>query len=176
MIVAVVAVAACLATPPPAARSALADTALRLEVPAIRQSPERCGPAALSMVLRFYGASAAELAEADRAYDPALRGALITDLRDAAHRAGRAAAVEMPGEEGLHELLRRRVPPILLFDSGVGRISRGHYGVLTGWDPGRRLYTVNDGGSKPRSIGHDDLMRRWRSAGEQALVVRPEAP
>jgi len=175
MIVAVVAVAACLATAPPAA-PAPADTALRLEVPAIRQSPERCGPAALSMVLRFYGASAAELAEADRAYDPALRGALITDLRDAAHRAGRAASVETPGEEGLHELLRQRVPPILLFDSGVGRIARGHYGVLTAWDPGRRTYTLNDGGSKPRSIGHDDLMRRWHAAGAQALVVRPEAP
>jgi ABC-type bacteriocin/lantibiotic exporter with double-glycine peptidase domain len=175
MMIAVVAVAACLAAAPPAAPS-LADTALRLEVPTIRQAPERCGPAALSMVLRFYGASEAELAEADRAYDPALRGALITDLRDAAHRAGRAASVETPGEAGLHELLRQRVPPILLFDGGVGRISRGHYGVLTAWDPAHRLYTVNDGGAKPHSIGRDDLMRRWHAAGEQALVVRPEAP
>lgn len=176
MTLAVAAVAAWLAAAPSARDTALADTALRLEVPTIRQSPERCGPAALSMVLRFYGASAAELAEADRAYDPALRGALITDLRDAAHRAGHAASVETPGEAGLLDLLRQQVPPILLFDSGVGRISRGHYGVLTGWDPARRHYVLNDGGSKPRSMGHDDLLRRWRSAGAQALVVRREAP
>ena len=133
MIVAVVAVAACLATAPPAAPPALADTALRLEVPAIRQSPERCGPAALSMVLRFYGASAAELAEADRAYDPALRGALITDLRDAAHRAGRAAAVETPGEEGLQDM--RLMRAILDSVAQSGAAVRTDFGYRRAVDP-----------------------------------------
>jgi hypothetical protein len=65
---------------PPAARSGLA-------VPIVKQARERCGQAALEMVLRFYGADAAALREADRAYDPALRGSLITDLAVAARTA-----------------------------------------------------------------------------------------
>src|SRR5689334_18782772 len=59
-----------------------AATAFHLAVPVVRQAPERCGPAALEMVLRFYGAdSSVGLAEA--AYDPVLHGALITDLANA---------------------------------------------------------------------------------------------
>ena len=65
-----------------------APAAVRLAVPVVRQAPERCGPAALAMVMRFHGADSAALAEADRAYDPVLRGALITDLAAAARRAG----------------------------------------------------------------------------------------
>ena len=59
---------------------------------------------------------------------------------------------------------------------GVGPIGRGHYGVLVGWDPDRNDYVVNDGRSRPKRMGRDDLMRRWRAAGGQALVVRPPAP
>ena len=173
-----VAAAAWLAAAPPTTASAPPTAAhervVRLDVPTIRQAPERCGPAALSMVLRFYGAGPAALAEADRAYDRAIRGALITDLRDAATRAGFAAAIETPGEEGLRSLLQQGVPPVLLYERGVGPIGRGHYGVVTGWDPARRLYFVNDGRSRPRTMGADDLMRRWRAAGGQALVVRPK--
>ena len=159
---------------PSAAGAPPNQSAIHLDVPAIRQAPERCGPAALSMVLRFYGAAPAALAEADRAYDPAIRGALITDLRDAASRAGYPATLETPGEEGLAALLREGVPPILLFESGIGPIGRGHYGVVAGWDPARRVYLVNDGRSRPRTMGAGELTRRWRAAGGQALIVRPK--
>ena len=150
----------------------LAAAAIHLDVPLVRQAPERCGPAALTMVLRFYGADAVAVAEADRAYDRAIRGALITDLRDAATRAGYPATVETPGEDSLAVLLGQGVPPIVLYESGVGPIARGHYGVIAGWDPVRRVYLVNDGGSRPRTIDAGELGRRWRAAGGQALVVR----
>jgi ABC-type bacteriocin/lantibiotic exporter with double-glycine peptidase domain len=170
-----VAVAICVAAAT-AAFASSAETPLRLDVPAIRQAPERCGPAALSMVLRFYGAPPSAVAEAERAYDPAIRGALITDLIAAAQRAGFRASAETPDEAGLKALLRERVPPVLLYERGVGPISRGHYGVLVGWDPDRNDYVVNDGRSRPKRMGRDDLMRRWHAAGGQALVVRPSSP
>jgi ABC-type bacteriocin/lantibiotic exporter with double-glycine peptidase domain len=147
-----------------------------LEVPAIRQSRERCGPAALAMVLRYYGAGPAAIAEAERAYDPVLRGALITDLAAAARRAGFRAAVESPEEEALFDLLRQRTPPLLLYERGMGPIGRGHYGVLVGWDPARRSFVLNDGGAHPRRLDRDDLMRRWHAAGGRALIVRPGEP
>lgn len=148
----------------------------RLSVPVVRQAPERCGPAALAMVFRYHGADPPALAEAERAYDPALKGSLITDLAAAARRAGFAAEVAALAEDSLHGLLAQGLPPILLYRRGVGPVSVGHYGVLVGWDPGRERYAVNDGGRATRDIGRDDLMRRWRAAGGLALVIRPGGP
>jgi ABC-type bacteriocin/lantibiotic exporter with double-glycine peptidase domain len=151
-----------------------AGTAIRLEIPALRQSPERCGPGALEMVMRYYGATGPALAEADRAYSPALHGSLITDLAAAARRAGYSASIELPSEDSLRTLMRDSIPPILLYQAGPGPLTRAHYGVLIGWDPARERYLVNDGGARPRSIARRELLRRWRSGGGQALIVAHE--
>jgi ABC-type bacteriocin/lantibiotic exporter with double-glycine peptidase domain len=146
--------------------------AVRLPVPVIAQAPERCGPASLAMVLRFFGAPDSAVAFADRAYTPALRGTLISDLARAAERAGFPARVASLTEDSLLVMLRDSVPPILHYRTGSGPVTRGHYGVLVGWDPARREFLVNDGGSRTARYGHDDLMRRWRSADSLALIVR----
>jgi ABC-type bacteriocin/lantibiotic exporter with double-glycine peptidase domain len=153
-----------------------ATGSIRLPVPVIRQAPERCGPAALAMVFRHYGADSSALEEAERAYDPVLKGSLITDLAAAARRAGFAASVEEPPEDSLVALLAGGVPPILLYRRGLGAVSVGHFGVIVGWDPGRGTYTLNDGGGAPRTMARRDLMRRWRAAGALVLVVRPAGP
>ncbi len=150
-----------------------APAPVRLPVPLIRQAPERCGPAALAMVLRFYGADSAALAEADRAYDPVLKGSLITDLAAAARRAGWAAVVTEVTEDSLQALLGGGVPPILLYRRGAGVLSVGHYGVLVGWDAARERYALNDGGAETRTMTRRELMRRWRAAGALALVLGP---
>jgi ABC-type bacteriocin/lantibiotic exporter with double-glycine peptidase domain len=161
-----------------AAALAVAATSapVRLPVPVIRQTPERCGPAALAMVLRFYGADSTAVAEADKAYDPVLKGSLITDLAAAARRAGYTARVAELPEDSLRVLLESRVPPVLLYRRGIGMVSVGHYGVMVGWDPATGRYALNDGGPATRTVSRDDLMRRWRAAGALALVVRPAEP
>ena len=155
-----------------AALAAAPAATVRLDVPLIHQAPERCGPAALGMVLRYYRADSAALAAAERAYDPALKGTLITDLAGAARRAGFDAAVETPGEDSLRALLARGVPPVLLYDVGFGPISKLHYAALVGWDVERRRFVLHDGGPRPRTMGRGELLRRWGAAGGQALVVR----
>jgi len=147
-----------------------------LAVPALQQGPERCGPAALAMVLRYYGAGAPALREAEAAYSPVLHGTLITDLAAAAQRGGHAATVATLEEDSLRALVRDSLPPILLYQVGSGPITRPHYCVVVGWDPGRERYYLLDGGASPRPIARRDLLRRWRSAGGQALVVRRTAP
>jgi ABC-type bacteriocin/lantibiotic exporter with double-glycine peptidase domain len=169
----ILAAAATLAVAAAPAVAATDRAAVRLDVPLIEQAPERCGPAALAMVLRFHGGGPAAAAAAERAYDPAFRGALLTDLAAAARRAGYRAAIETPAEDSLAAHLRRRLPPVLLYRRGFGPVSRGHYAVLVGWDPARREYTLHDGGRRPRRMGAADLMRRWRTAGGLALIVRP---
>lgn len=143
-----------------------------LEVPIVRQAPERCGPAALEMVLRYYGADSAAVREADRAYDPALRGSLITDLAAAARRAGFDAEIGTLSADSVVSLLREGVPPILLYQAGRGPITRGHFGVVAGWDPERDEFTLNDGGRSPRVFRRDALVKRWKTAGSRALIVR----
>lgn len=149
---------------------------LALDVPIVKQAPERCGPAALEMVLRYYGADATAVREADRAYDPVLRGSLITDLAAAAERAGYAASVATLTPDSLVVLLEAGVPPIVLYQSGRGPVSRRHFGVVTSWDAARGVFVLNEGGARPRATRRDDLEKRWRTAGSQALIVRKRAP
>ena len=158
-----------------ASASATAEGPL-LVVPVVRQVPERCGQAALEMVLRYYGADAASLRESERAYDPALRGSLITDLAAAARRAGYEAEIATLAPDSLVALLAAGVPPVVLYQKGRGPLTVPHYGVVTGWDPAREVFTLNDGGAHPRVVGRKDLAKRWRTAGSQALIVRRREP
>jgi ABC-type bacteriocin/lantibiotic exporter with double-glycine peptidase domain len=155
--------------PPAAAR-------MGLEVPIVAQAPERCGQAALEMVLRYYGADPRALREADRAYDPVLRGSLITDLAAAARRAGYEAAVATLTPDSLVALLAAGVPPIVLYQNGPAPLTVAHFGVVTGWDPARGVFTLNDGGTHARMVGREVLAKRWRTAGSQALIIRRGSP
>ena len=159
---------------PGAAGAAPAGT--QLEVPLVRQSPEKCGPAALEMVLRFYGAGPKAVGEAARAYDAVLRGSLITDLAASARRAGFNAEIVTIDADSLVRLLAAGIPPILLYQNGRGPLTVRHFGVVTGWDPKRGMFTLNDGGPRPRDMSRDELEKRWRTAGGQTLVVRRRAP
>jgi ABC-type bacteriocin/lantibiotic exporter with double-glycine peptidase domain len=149
---------------------------VELSVPVIPQAPERCGPAALAMVLRFYGADSTHTAAAEAAYDPALRGSLITDLAACARRAGFAARVATLTEDSLQALLQNGVPPVLLYRRGLGPVTRGHYAVVVGFEADRDRYRVHDGSPRPRAIGRRDLLRRWEAAGRQALIVERRVP
>jgi len=156
-------------------RAPVGDAVL-LAVPILAQRPERCGPAALAMVMRFHGAGPAEVAWADSAYDPVLRGSLITDLAAAARRAGFEARAARLDPDSLIALLRSGLPPVLLYRRGVGPISRQHYAVLVGWDPARDRWTLHDGGHAPRRMSRGDLLSRWSAVGSEALIVRRPSP
>jgi ABC-type bacteriocin/lantibiotic exporter with double-glycine peptidase domain len=158
-----------LSGPPTAAR-------LSVDVPIVVQTRERCGQAALEMVLRHYGADSTALAETGRAYDPVLRGSLITDLAAAARRAGYDAAIATLDTDSLVALLSSGVPPIVLYQNGRGPLTVRHFGVVTGWDPARAVFTLNEGRKQPRVVGRRDLATRWRTAGSQALIVRRRLP
>ena len=150
--------------------------AVRLAVPLERQEPERCGPAALRMTMGYWNAGESALAEADRAYDPALRGSLITELAAAARRGGFDAEVREMTPDSLVARLTGGVPPIVLYQHGTWPLVRGHYAVVVGWEPERGRFVLHDGTPAPRSMRRSDLERRWRAAGSRALIVRPAAP
>jgi len=145
---------------------------VHLAVPALRGAPLRCGPTAFRMVLAFYAAPDSAALEGERAYDPALRGTLVTDLAAAARRAGFEATVAESSPDDLVALLASGVPPIVLYQEGRGPITAPHYGVIVGYDPRSDAFTLNDGHAHPVILRRADLARRWRTAGSQALVIR----
>lgn len=159
-----------------AAANATTATRVGLDVPVVVQARERCGPAALEMVLRHYGAGPEAVREAERAYDPALRGSLVTDLAAAARRAGFESVVATLDPDSLTGLLREGVPPIVLYQSGRAPVTSRHYAVVVAWDPEQGAFTLHDGGAKPRVVRLGEFAKRWRTAGSQALVVRRSAP
>jgi len=169
---------ACLLLPFALASGASAAPATRvgLDVPVVVQERERCGPAALEMVLRHYGAGAEAVREAQRAYDPALLGSLITDLATAARRAGFDATVATLAPDSLAGLLGEGVPPIVLYQAGRAPVTSRHFAVVVAWDPARGAFTLHDGGARPRVVRLGEFAKRWRTAGSQALVVRRSAP
>ena len=150
-----------------------APSPVRLEVPRVQREPERCGPAALEMVLGYYHADPHAEAEAATAYDPVLRGTLITRLAAAARAGGFAADVETPSADSLIALLRAGVPPIVLYQAGPGPITRPHYAVVVGWEPDRDRFLLQDGGDRPRAMSRRELSRRRRLQDDRALIVRP---
>ena len=159
----------------PAGVPAAGTATLRLAVPLVRQAPERCGPAALRMVLGFYHADSAALAAADSAYDPVLRGSLVTDLARRARGAGFAARVTSGDADSLIAWLERGVPPIILYPSGIGPLTRMHYAVVVGWDPREEAFVLHDGGRRPRGVSRRTLERRRAPADQRVLLVgRPE--
>ena len=145
--------------------------AVRLEVPIVRQAPAHCGPAALTMVMRYYGADSAIAATAERAFDPALQGALITDLAEVARSAGFGAEIVRYSDSLLVAELSQGCPPIVLYQNGPAPVTTPHYGVVVAWDPAGGTYTLHDGASKPRRIRRSDLADRARVAGGRALIV-----
>jgi ABC-type bacteriocin/lantibiotic exporter with double-glycine peptidase domain len=154
----------------------IAPGSIQLDVPILEQAPERCGQAALGMVLQYYGAGPAQQAEAERAYDPVLRGSLITDLAAAARRAGFDATIATMTPDSLVALLGEGVPPIVLYQSGAGPLTVRHFGVVTGWDPTRDAFTLNEGSARSRTLRLAEIAKRWRTAGSQALVIRRRTP
>ena len=162
------------AVPALAALLALAagSAQVRLPVPIVEQAPERCGPAALGMVLRYYGAPDSALARAAAAYDPVLRGALITDLARAAEASGYEARVATASTDALEAALGTGTPPIVLYDAGFGPLGRKHFAVVVGWDPERKRFVLHDGRAKPREMKASEFVSRWTRAGSLALLVR----
>ena len=173
---ATIAVMACLLGTSVEALAAAPMAGPRLSVPSVQQVPERCGPAALEMVLRYYGADEAQATEGASAYDPILRGSLITDLAAAARRAGFDAEVGTLTLDSLVAELAAGVPPIVLYQNGRAPLTVPHFAVLTGWDPRREVFTLNEGKAVPRVMARADLARRWRTAGSLALLIRRRVP
>ncbi|HJT88521.1 MAG TPA: C39 family peptidase [Bryobacteraceae bacterium] len=155
---------------------------LWLDIPFVKQSEDGCGPAALSMVMQYWGAHGARVAPADAAGEARIR----RDLLPVAARGVRTAAMrEYLGQHGfrvvvfrgewadLREHVSKGRPLIVLIDGGAKLL---HYVVVAGVEEDGVM--VNDPADrKLRAIGRAEFEKRWRAGGFWTLlaVPRPES-
>ena len=142
-------------------------------VPFIAQEAYQCGPAALAMVLRYWGA-AADVEEIGRAlYLPSARGVLNLELEFEARRRGfRTQAFEGTLERAKAELRRGR-PLILFQDLGRGPLSVPHFAVLLGYDDRAEVVVLHSGTTEHRLLSYAEFLRTWAARRGWTLLITP---
>ena len=145
-------------------------------VPFIAQEAYQCGPAALAMVLQYWGA-AADPEEIGRAlYLPSARGVLNLELEFEARRRGfRTEAFEGTLDRAKAELRQGR--PIIVFqDLGRGPVSVPHFAVLLGYDDRSEVVVLHSGTTAYQVLTYAEFLRTWTARRAWSLLITPRGP
>jgi hypothetical protein len=145
-------------------------------VPFVAQEAYHCGPAALAMVLRYWGAEA-DAAEIGRElYLPSARGVLNLELEFQARRRGfRTEAFSGTLERARAELRRDR-PLIVFQDLGAGPLSVPHFAVLVGYDDRAGVVVLHSGTTPFRVVPTAEFLRSWAARRGWTLLISPPGP
>jgi ABC-type bacteriocin/lantibiotic exporter with double-glycine peptidase domain len=144
-----------------------------VEVPYVRQARNYCGPAALAMVLRYWGQPADQntLAGAFRPFPPrGLSGAQLKELAASYHFA--AHSFSGSSEAILDHLSKGR--PLIVAVSSSQLLNLNHYLVVVGWDAEKRNWIVHDPSDGPyRRLSEKSFLDRWGDLKNWTLLVLP---
>jgi hypothetical protein len=145
-------------------------------VPFIPQEAYQCGPAALAMVLRYWGV-AADPEEIGRAlYLPSARGVLNLELEFEARRRGfRTQAFEGTLDRAKAELRQGR-PVIVFQDLGRGPVSIPHFAVLLGYDDRSEVVVLHSGTTAYHVLSYAEFLRTWAAHRAWSLLITPQGP
>ena len=143
------------------------------DVPFIPQEAYQCGPAALAMVLRYWGADA-DPEEIGRAlYLPSARGVLNLELEFEARRRGFAAQAFEGTLERAKAELRRNRPVIVFQDLGRGPVSVPHFAVLLGFDDRSEVVVLHSGTTAYHVLSYAEFLRTWAAHRAWSLLITP---
>lgn len=150
---------------------------LWLDVPFVKQSEDGCGPAALSMVMQYWGTHGARVAseaagEARIRRDllpVAARGVSAPAMREYLEQHGFRAVVFRGEWADLREHVSKGRPLIVLLDGGAKLL---HYVVVAGVEEDDVM--INDPADrKLRAVGRAEFEKRWRAGGFWTLLAVP---
>jgi ABC-type bacteriocin/lantibiotic exporter with double-glycine peptidase domain len=145
---------------------------LLLEVPFIEQKGNFCGPAAVAMVLSFYGLPVSQQEVAEKTFTASLNASLLPDLENYVNGLpGFAAWSASLSLEELKKKIQEGYPTIVLVDEGVGPYQVLHYMVVVGIDGSQNkivCHTRKDM-NKVFRIGY--FLKKWRKMDNLALAI-----
>ena len=142
-----------------------------LRVPFFPDRSDKCGPAALAGVLRFWGFDAEPETLRKDLYRDSLRGSISIDLMLAAQARGLSAEMLTGGLPRLRQELDAGHPLIAFLNQGFTFYPLGHYVVVTGYDE-KGVY-VNSGAEENSFVSYSRFFRQWDKTDRWALLVLP---
>jgi ABC-type bacteriocin/lantibiotic exporter with double-glycine peptidase domain len=142
-------------------------------VPFLAQEDFQCGPAALAMVLRYYGVAVTQDEIARAIYLPSLRGTLNLDLEFYARRRGFAARAFEGTLDRVRDEIRAGRPLIVFQDLGVPGYAVPHFAVLLGFDDRAGVVVLHSGPAAHRILSYEDFTRSWARRRSFTLLVTP---
>jgi ABC-type bacteriocin/lantibiotic exporter with double-glycine peptidase domain len=151
---------------------AAAVGAALLSVPYVPQREDTCGPAALAMVLRYWGRPVLHDELAATLVDPELHGTPGARLAELARAEGLRAVAFSGDLAALREAIARGRPPLVAWAMGGGRY---HNVVVVGF-AGDSPVVHDPARGAARRVPRDRFESRWAGAGHWTLLVAPEAP
>ncbi|OGW61413.1 MAG: hypothetical protein A2V83_01255 [Nitrospirae bacterium RBG_16_64_22] len=140
-------------------------------VPFFPQEPERCGPAALAMVMAFRGRPVPPDLIASEIYLPDLKGTLTVDLLLYPRTQGFESRIHEGGFPSLLRELRQGNPVIVLIDAGLPLTALRHYAVVVGYDAGTESVIAHSGRMANMILPRELFEMQWRASGNWGLVV-----
>jgi ABC-type bacteriocin/lantibiotic exporter with double-glycine peptidase domain len=151
---------------------AAAVLAAVLDVPFVPQTEDTCGPAALAMVLRFWGRSASHDALAAELGARELRGVAGSRLAESARSRGLTAVAYRGDLDQLRDYVGKGRPLVVAWDMGRGRF---HNVVVVGFD-GEDVVVHDPAQGAARTVKRATFEQRWAGAGHWTLLVMPAGP
>ncbi len=140
-------------------------------VPFIAQEEFQCGPAALAMVLRFYGAAVDHDEIAREIYLPSIRGTLNLDLEFYARRRGFQARAFQGTLDRVRDELRRGRPLIVFQDLGLPGYPVPHFAVLLGYDDRAGVVVLHSGTTPYRVASYAAFEASWARRRNWTLLI-----
>jgi ABC-type bacteriocin/lantibiotic exporter with double-glycine peptidase domain len=150
----------------------LALLASVLEVPFVPQDKDTCGPAALAMVLRFWGREASRDELAGELSARELRGVAGSRLAGAAQARGLTAVPYKGDDAQLRDFVGKGRPLIVAWAMGGGRF---HNVVVVGFD-GDDVIVHDPARGPSQRVKRGTFESRWAGAGHWTLLVMPPGP
>jgi tetratricopeptide (TPR) repeat protein len=137
-----------------------------------KQDKNFCGPAALAVVMNYWGDDITQEKIAEHIYKESIKGSLTVDLESYAYKRGFFAQAGSFTLDELGPKLRDGIPIIVIVQV-MPFIKKNHYLVLFGYNDTREVVIVYSGKEEPELMSYKDFVRKWESAGKWALVVCP---
>ncbi len=142
------------------------------KVPFINQTAGHCGPATLTMAMRFAGQDVSFEEISTLTYTPGLKGSLQQDLISASRRHG-MMAIPIHNLSALLKEVSAGHPVIVFENLALSWAPQWHYALVFGYDLQKQEVIMHSG---PNAIFHWDMKkfeRSWMLGDYWGLVVLP---
>ncbi len=142
------------------------------DVDFIDQSAGYCGPATLTMAMRWAGENVTVEDVAKQVYTPGFKGSLQSDLVGASRRQG-LMAVQIEGLPALMKEISSGNPVIIFENLGLSWAPTWHYAVVLGYDLEKQEMIMHSGHDAYYHWDMRHFERSWMLGDYWGLVVLP---